>query len=495
MRSAGILMPVASLPSPYGIGDFSDNARDFIDFLESSGQRIWQILPMNPLSYGDSPYQSPSAFAGNPYFISLDALRVEGLLGTEEIENTDFGDNPSKIDYQKLYENRYPLLKTAYSRWRGQNDEEYLRFVSDNSYWLEDYCLFMALKDCHEGKLWADWPEDIASKEHSAVSFYNDALEKEKEFYMFLQFKFTVQWKELKKYANSKNISIVGDIPIYASYDSSDVWSHRELFDINFDFKPNLVAGCPPDGFSKKGQLWGNPVYNWDNHRKESYNWWTMRLKKCFELYDIVRIDHFRGFDEYYAIPYGDDDATGGKWYKGPSKELFNQLEKNLGKREIIAEDLGFITHSVKKLLADCGFMGIKVLQFAFDSRDTGDGTDYLPHNYPENCVAYTGTHDNQTALSWFETISEKEKQNVRAYLCDYYTPDDLIFKPLISRIMASNARLCIVPIQDYMGADDSARINTPGTVGNNWTWRITSEELTKELSQDILKMTKSYSR
>ncbi len=495
MRCAGILMPVASLPSKYGIGDFSQSAYKFIDFLHESGQSIWQILPMGPLSYGDSPYQSPSAFAGNPYFISLDDLKDEGLLYEEEIKAQDFGDEPNKTDYKKLYENRYPLLKKAFNRWLGQEDEDYLCFLSENTYWLDDYTLFMALKECNNGKSWSSWSEDIAKRTPDAIRFYNEALEREKSFHIFLQYKFDRQWKKLKEYANLKNISIVGDIPIYASYDSADVWSHKELFDLNDNLKPNLVAGCPPDGFSEKGQLWGNPIYNWDNHRKEDYLWWTMRLKKCFELYDIVRIDHFRGFDEFYAIPYGDDDATGGNWMKGPSKELFNQIEKKLGKREIIAEDLGFITPSVKKLLSDCGYKGIKVLQFAFDSRDTGDKGEYLPHNYPKNCVAYTGTHDNQTISSWFDTITEEEKTAVRDYLCDWHTPDKLIHKPLIKSVMSSCADLCIIPISDYMGEDDRARINTPGTVGNNWTWRITEEHLSDELKDNILKMTKLYSR
>lgn len=493
MKQAGILMPISSLPSPYGIGDFSDSAYEFIDFLEKSGQSLWQILPMNPLSYGDSPYQSPSAFAGNPYFISIKELCDEGLLTEDEIASQKVEN--SKIDYGELYKRRYPLLKTAFGRWNGKNDENYLRFLRDNAYWIDDYALFSALKECHQNKSWNEWPYDIATKSQKATDFYNEALEREKSFYIFLQYKFSVQWQKLKSYANSKGVKIIGDIPIYASYDSADVWAHRELFDIGKNLSPNFVAGCPPDGFSAKGQLWGNPVYNWDSHRTQNYNWWIARLKKCFELYDIVRIDHFRGFDEFYAIPFESEDATMGSWKKGPSKELFNQVEKSLGEREIIAEDLGFITPSVKKLLKDCGFMGIKVLQFAFDSRDTGSGLEYLPHNYPENCVAYTGTHDNQTIVSWFDTITDEEKQNVRNYLCDLYTPDKLIYMPLISRIMASNATMCIVPLQDYMGADDSARINTPGTLGNNWSWRITKDMLTDELANNILKITKLYSR
>ncbi len=493
MKQTGILMPVSSLPSPYGIGDFSDCAYEFVDFLEKAGQSLWQILPMNPLSYGDSPYQSPSAFAGNPYFISLKELCDEGLLTQDEIASQKV--ESSKIDYGALYKSRYPLLKTAFSRWNGKNDENYLRFLRDNAYWIDDYALFSALKDCHQNKSWNQWPYDIATKSQKAIEFYNEALDREKNFYIFLQYKFSQQWQKLKKYANSKGVKIIGDIPIYASYDSSDVWAHRELFDIGENLLPDFVAGCPPDGFSKKGQLWGNPVYNWDSHRTQNYSWWIARLKKCFELYDIVRIDHFRGFDEFYAIPFESEDATKGSWKKGPSKELFNQIEKSLGKREIIAEDLGFITPSVKKLLKDCGFMGIKVLQFAFDSRDTGNGYEYLPHNYPENCVAYTGTHDNQTIVSWFDTITDEEKQNVRDYICDLFTPNELIYMPLISRIMASNATMCIVPLQDYMGADDSARINIPGTSDGNWSWRITKDALTDELADKILKITKLYSR
>ena len=493
MKQAGILMPISSLNSAYGIGDFSQCAYEFIDFLEKSGQSLWQILPMNPLSYGDSPYQSPSAFALNPYFLSLKDLCDEGLLTQEEINMQK--NNNSKIDYSKLYEERYPLLETAFNRWNGKDDEGYLRFLRDNAYWLDDYALFSALKKCHNNKSWNEWPRDISVRLPKAIEFYGEALKTEKEFYMFLQYKLYRQWQNLKIYAGSKGITIIGDIPIYASFDSADVWAHRELFDIGENLLPNFVAGCPPDGFSARGQLWGNPVYNWDNHRTENYNWWTERLKKCFELYDIVRIDHFRGFDEYYAIPCESKDATLGSWKKGPSRELFNQVEKKLGKKEIIAEDLGFITPSVKKLLKDCGFLGIKVLQFAFDSRDTSNGIEYLPHTYPENCVAYTGTHDNQTIVSWFETITDTERQNVRDYICDYLTPNAQINMPLISRLMASNATMCIIPLQDYMGADDSARINTPGTLGNNWSWRITEDVLTDELANKILKITKLYSR
>lgn len=495
MRRSGILLPITSLPSKYGIGDFSKSAYDFVDWLESAGQSYWQVLPMGPTSFGDSPYQSPSAFAGNPYFISLETLIEDGELLKNECDLTDFGDNPSYIDYEKIYKSRYSLLRVAFKNFKGQNSVFYKSFLEKSSDWLDDYSLFMAIKDHYNGLEWHKWDRDIKMREPDAISKYKFLLKDEIEFWCYVQYKFYTQWENLKNYANKKGIKIIGDIPIYASMDSADVWANPSLFQLDEENVPIAVAGCPPDSFSPTGQLWGNPLYDWGKHKKTNYNWWTKRLEHCFNLYDVVRIDHFRGFEAYYSIPFGNKDATIGEWKKGPGIELFKAMENALGKKEVIAEDLGFITDSVKKLLRDTGYAGIKVLEFAFDARDTGCQNDYLPHNYPDNCVAYTGTHDNQTLSSWFETISKEEQRLVRNYICDRYTPTEELNIPLISLLMMSNAKICIIPIQDYLRYGDEARINTPSTLGENWRWRLLKDALSEELKKEIYSLTKRYGR
>ncbi|MGN1412041.1 MAG: 4-alpha-glucanotransferase [Oscillospiraceae bacterium] len=494
-RSSGILLPISSLPSKYGIGCFSKSAYDFIDWLKECGQTYWQILPLCPTSYGDSPYQTFSTFAGNPYFISLEDLIAENLLTEDECQSVDFGNNPNCVDYQKLYKNRYPLLKIAFKRCNLKNDLKYLSFIEENQSWLEDYSLFMAIKDKFQGKSWLDWNEDIKLRKKSAIDFYKNKLSYEIEFQKFLQYKFYNQWNDLKSYANQNGIQIIGDIPIYVALDSVDTWANPKLFQLNDDSTPIAVAGCPPDGFSATGQLWGNPLYDWQYHRDTNYKWWIARLSHCFNLYDVLRIDHFRGFDEYYSIPYGSKNAINGHWEKGPSMELFNQLDEMLGKKQVIAEDLGFMTDTVRRLVKDSGFPNMKVLEFAFDSRDTGCRNDYLPHNYDENCVAYTGTHDNQTIVSWFNTISKEEQYMAREYLHDYYTPNSEIYKSFIALILRSKANVCIIPIQDYLGLDDVARINKPSTIGDNWKWRLTKKDLSEDLKKEILKMSILYGR
>ena len=495
MKGSGILLPISSLPSGYGIGDFSKVAYDFVDWLKGAGQRYWQVLPMGPTSFGDSPYQSPSAFAGNPYFISLEALIDDGELFKNECDLTDFGDDPTNIDYEKIYNSRYSLLKVAFKNFKGQNSVSYKSFLKESSDWLDDYSLFMAIKNHYNGLEWYKWDNDIKMREPDAISKYKLLLKDEIEFWCYVQYKFHSQWKDLKNYASKKGIEIIGDIPIYASMDSADVWAHPSLFQLDEQNIPIAVAGCPPDAFSPTGQLWGNPLYNWENHKQCGYDWWIKRIKHCFNLYDIVRIDHFRGFDEYYSVPFGNKDATIGEWKKGPGIELFRAIENSLGKKEIIAEDLGFITDSVKQLLKESGYAGIKVLEFAFDVRDTGNHNDYLPHNYPDNCVAYTGTHDNQTLHSWFKTISVDEQRLVRNYICDRYTPTEELNIPLISLLMMSNAKICIIPIQDYLGYGDESRINTPSTLGENWKWRLLKDALSEELKNEIYSLTERYGR
>lgn len=494
-RAAGILLPITSLPSRYGIGCFSESAYEFVDWLKEAGQCYWQILPLVPTSFGDSPYQSFSTYAGNPYFISLETLVEEGVLTEEECEAADFGEDPQDIDYEKMYLSRYPLLKKAYSRSNVSQNQDYLKFVEDNAWWLGDYALFMAVKERFEGKPWTEWAEDIRLRRSNAMDYYRKEQYFDIEFHQYLQYQFHKQWTRLKSYANEKGVKIIGDIPIYVAMDSADAWAHPELFQLDENNVPVAVAGCPPDGFAAEGQLWGNPLYRWDYHESTGFAWWMERLRYCFQMYDVVRIDHFRGFDEYYSIPYGEKTAINGTWKKGPGMKLFHRMKEVLGEREVIAEDLGYVTDSVRKMVEDSGFPGMKVLEFAFDSRDTGSASDYLPHNYGENCVAYTGTHDNETLTGWFGSISKEEMAMVREYLCDQYTPEKYLYKPLISLIMRSRAKLCVIPLQDYLGYDNSCRMNRPSTVGINWKWRITREELTEELKEEIYSIARRYGR
>lgn len=493
-RSAGILLHISSLPSKYGIGCFDESAYKFVDWLKKSGQTYWQILPLGPTGYGDSPYQSFSAFAGNPHFISLTELTDEGLITENECKDAEFGELACSADYEKLSLYRYPLLKKAYKNSKIQSDSEYVRFCTENN-WLEDYALFMAVKDKFSGASWTEWDDNIRLRKPAAIEKYKNELSYEIGFYKFMQYHFYKQWKKLKAYANKKGIQIIGDIPIYVAFDSADAWANPELFQLDRNNVPNAVAGCPPDGFAANGQLWGNPLYDWNKHKTEGFKWWTSRLEHSFKLYDVVRIDHFRGFDEYYSIPYGSKTAKNGHWEKGPGIELFRAVERAIGKKSIIAEDLGFMTDTVRKLVRDSGFPNMKVLEFAFDSRDTGNRNDYLPHSYSENCVAYTGTHDNQTIVSWFKTISDEEQKMAREYLCDNYTPDDELHKAFISLIMRSKANVCIIPMQDWLGLDDSARMNTPSTVGDNWKWRMTLSQMSDRLSSEIKCVTEMYGR
>ena len=494
-RGAGILLSITSLPSKYGIGCFSKSAYDFVDWLKAAGQTYWQILPLGPTSYGDSPYQSFSTYAGNPYFIDLEALIEEGVLTREECEKADMGEEEGTIDYKKMYEGRYPLLRKAYERSNISQNPDYIRFMEENGWWLSDYALFMAVKGRFDGAPWTEWAQDIRLRWGYAMDYYRRELCFDIEFQQYLQFTFYKQWQALKDYANRQGVRIIGDIPIYVAMDSADAWAHPELFQLDQDNVPLAVAGCPPDGFSAVGQLWGNPLYRWDYHRQTGYDWWMKRLAHCFSLYDVVRIDHFRGFDEYYSIPYGAKSAIGGHWEKGPGMDLFRRMREVLGEKEVIAEDLGYVTDSVRQLVRDTGFPGMKVLEFAFDSRDSGCANDYLPHNYTENCVAYTGTHDNETIRGWFESIREDERRLARAYICDKYTPRQYLHTSFISLIMASRANLCVIPIQDYMGYDNTCRMNKPSTVGINWKWRLKSGELTEDLQKEIRAITRRYGR
>ncbi len=484
-------MPIFSLPSKYGIGCFDESAYDFVDFLKKAGQTYWQILPLCPTGYGDSPYQSFSVFAGNPYFISVSALANEGLLKKSDCEVCDFGSNPEKVNYSRLYKHRLALLYKAYKSFCG--NAEYDKFCADNK-WLYDYSLFMAIKEKFGGEPISEWDEDIRLRTPSAMKRLHAELADRVKFHSFLQFRFFSDWSRLKAYANRSGVKIIGDIPIYVSADSADVWSHPELFQVDGALNPTSVAGCPPDSFSADGQLWGNPLYEWEKHKESGYAWWTERMKHCFKLYDTVRIDHFRGFDEYYSIPFGAKNARSGSWRKGAGTELFETIKAEIPNADIIAEDLGFVTDSVRKLVRDCGFPNMKVLQFGFDSRDDS-GNEHLPHNYGENCVAYTGTHDNDTLMSWLDSITHSERKKLRTYLSDKYTPNHRLYKSLIALTMRSPAYLSIIPLQDWLGLHAEGRINTPSTAAGNWRWRAEKKQISDKLADKIRKQTEQFGR
>lgn len=494
-RRCGVLLPISSLPGEYGIGDFGKNAYEFVDCLVEAGQSAWQILPLGPTSYGDSPYQSFSTFAGNPYFISLEALTEEGVLMKEECEEADFGNDETKVNYERLHLERFKLLRKAYERSAVTENTKFLAFADEQDYWLSDYALFMAVKGRFDGRPWSEWAEDIRLRWQNALDYYREELYFDIEFQKYMQFKFYEQWGRLKAYANERGIEIIGDIPIYVAMDSAETWASPWLFKLDRDNQPVQVAGCPPDAFSETGQLWGNPLYNWEVHKNSGFEWWIKRISHCFTMYDVLRIDHFRGFDEYYAIPYGDKTAANGWWEKGPGMDLFRAVSYRLGERNIIAEDLGYMTESVKQLVRDSGYPNMRVLEFAFDERDTGNASDYFPHNYPRNCVVYTGTHDNETLMSWFQNITPKERRMVREYLQDFRSDEKEIPKRLICLVLGSVADLCIIPMQDYLGLDDRARINKPSTLGINWMWRLKKEQFSRELQEEMKRFAMIYGR
>ena len=492
MRTAGILLPVASLPTKYGIGGFSKEAYDFVDFLKKAHQTYWQVLPMGPTGYGDSPYQSFSTFAGNPYFIDLEDLIKRGWLTEKDCEKLSGTDKAGKVNYQKVYDTRFKLLKKEYSKSDIEADKGYRKFVKENAFWLNDYALFMTLKEAYKGMSFSKWNNGDRLKKPSAIKerLKETAIANGIKEWKFMQYVFYSQWTALKKYANDNGIKIIGDIPIYVAMDSADAWANPKLFKFDKDNKPIGVAGCPPDYFSETGQLWGNPLYDWAYHKETGFEWWIKRLEYCFKLYDVVRIDHFRGFDEYYFIPYGEKTAKYGHWEKGPGYALFDSVKKKLGDRPIIAEDLGFLTPSVIKLVKRCGYPGMKILEFAFDS---GEDNDYLPHNFDKNCVVYTGTHDNDTTIGWFDSLKKKDKDYTKKYL-GIKSPKD-IAKGLVRLAQMSTADTCIIPLQDYLELGSEARINIPSTLGNNWNWRMKKDAITDDLALKIAEMTDLYGR
>lgn len=487
-RSAGILMHPISLPGNYGIGTLGKESFEFVDFLTKAKQSLWQMFPLGPTGYGDSPYQCFSAFAGNPYLIDLEELVRMNLLSLEQIEPMKTND-PFVIDYGKLYEVKNSILFSAYENMNSYK-HEFEMFKEDNKKWLDDYALFMALKTYFNGKPWDMWEDSIRKREEEALKKYSSKLEKEIDIQKFLQFLFFYQYDKLKRYANSKGIKIIGDIPIFVSFDSADAWANKDIFLFDNDLKPCSVAGVPPDYFSETGQLWGNPLYNWEKLKKDDYKFWKDRIEANLKVCDIIRIDHFRGFASYWEIPYGSETAINGTWKQGPGKDFFDSLKKEFGNLEIIAEDLGILTDDVVELKKQTKLPGMKILQFAFDKDPKNE---YLPHNYEQNCVVYTGTHDNDTTYGWYTALSDEQKGEIRDYLD--INNDDAIVWSLIRQAHRSVAKYSIIPMQDYVCYGSNARMNTPGLASGNWTWRIEKSKLNDELAEAIGHITKIYGR
>ena len=484
-------MPISSLPSKYGIGTLGAEAYKFADFLSAAGQGAWQILPLGPTSYGDSPYSSFSASAGNPYYIDLDLLTEDGLLKPGEAGAIDWGTDPMYVDYGKIYEHRFDILRLATERGWKRDAEKVSEFVEANRGWLPDYALFMALKRHFGMKSWIEWPdEDARMRVPAAMDKYRRELDADIRLFTYAQYLFFGQWNALREYVHSLGIEIIGDIPIYVALDSADVWSDPKSFLLDERNVPTVVAGVPPDYFSAEGQLWGNPIYDWERMKDDGYGWWIRRIESAKRLYDVIRIDHFRGFDSYWAVPYGETTAMNGEWRTGPGIGLVGVLRDWFHGTRFIAEDLGYLTPSVMQLVEESGFPGMKVLEFAFDSREPSN---YLPHTYTPNCVCYVGTHDNETAMQWWKKISRADAQYARRYLG--LNSREGINWGLIRGGMSSVAELFVAQLQDYLGLGAEGRINEPGTLGGNWRWRLQPGQLTGELCDKIYEFTKMYGR
>ncbi len=488
-RFSGVLMHISSLPSNYGIGTLGKEAYKFADFLDRSGQKYWQVLPVGPTGFGDSPYQSFSTFAGNPYFIDLDVLKDNGLLKQQEIDKNISVEDPEKVDFNQIYKTRYKLLKIAYNNF-NKNDRSFINFKTENNFWLEDYSLFVAIKKAQGDIKWNKWPEKYKLRDKNTLQDFIIDNYDEINFQCFMQYMFFKQWNEFKSYVNSKGIELIGDLPIYVAEDSSDVWANPELFQLNDDMSLKFVGGCPPDDFSDDGQLWGNPLYDWEVHKSEDYTWWTARIKWVTKIFDTVRIDHFRGFESFWRIPSADETARNGSWHKGPGIDLFNYVKEELGDIPIIAEDLGFLTKEVHYFREETGFPGMKILQFAFDP--TGK-SEHIPHNYRENIVVYPGTHDNYTINGWKEEAFKHEVDMAKKY---FGIGDDDFHWGMIRGAMTSVANTSIIQMQDLLGYDNSARMNEPGILGQgNWCWRMRDEAITNELIHRLYELTKMTNR
>ena len=492
-RQSGVLMHISSLPGKYGIGSFGQSAYDFVDFLVRTKQRYWQILPLGTTSYGDSPYQSFSAFAGNTYFIDFDILIEEGLLDEADVKGADFGDDPRKVDYAKIFDARRPIMEKAVARFLKADDlSDYESFVEQNAAWLEVFAEYMAIKEHFDNLAWTEWPDEaIRRRDAASLASYREKLADKLTYHRVTQYLFFKQWLRLKAYANEHHIEIVGDMPIYVAADSADVWAQPHFFKTDAVGKPTCVAGCPPDEFSETGQLWGNPIYDWEAMDKDGYAWWIERLRESFKIYDIVRIDHFRGFESYWEVPADSDTSATGKWVKGPDYKLFAAVKEALGDLNIIAEDLGFMTDEVIELRERTGFPGMKILQFAFNPDDESIDS---PHLAPNNSVMYTGTHDNNTVLGWYK---DEIDDATRQYMAQYTNRKEYETVPhaMLRTIFASVSFMAIATMQDLLELDSAARMNYPSTIGGNWTWRMTAEELNPIVEGELYSLTKTYRR
>ena len=490
-RSSGILLPISSLPSPYGIGALGKEAYEFVDFLVEAGQAWWQILPVGPTSYGDSPYQSFSSHAGNPYFVDLDTLCEDGLLTQAEIDAVDWGSDPGRVDYEKIYNSRFLLLEKATQRGWERDREQVAAFEEENKTWLPDYTLFMALKRHFGMKSWIEWPEDdIRLRKPAAVEHYRTVLADDIRLFTYIQYHFFRQWKALREYAHEKEIGIIGDMPIYVALDSADVWADPKSFQLDENNLPVEVAGVPPDYFSEDGQLWGNPLYNWEAMKEDGYGWWIRRMDGAARLYDVLRIDHFRGFESYWSVPYGETTAKNGHWVKGPGMDLVGTLTGWFHNLQLIAEDLGYLTPEVKQLLQDSGLPGMKVLEFAFDSREPSN---YLPHTYTNHCVCYAGTHDNTTLAAWRHEADQADVAMAVQYLG--LNEEEGFHWGILRGGLSSVADLFVAQMQDYLGLGAESRMNVPGILGGNWQWRLKKGQITKELTEKIAEMARIYGR
>lgn len=491
-RSSGVIMHISSLPGKYGIGTFGEEAYKFGDFLKEAGQKYWQILPLGPTSFGDSPYQSFSAFAGNPYFIDFDLLRKDGLLEKEDYESVDFGSNEEDIDYGIIFRNKMKVLRKAYENSKSKDIKELKLFIEEEDAWLDDYALYMSVKNSFDLRSWQTWDEDIRLRKPEAMSKYKEELKDDISYWKFLQFEFFKQWTKLKTYLNELGIEIIGDMPIYVAEDSADVWANPDAFMLDKEtLRPLKVAGCPPDIFSATGQLWGNPIYDWNHMEKDHYKWWIDRIRQSFKIYDVLRIDHFKGFESYWSIPYGDKTAENGEWVKGPGIKVFNAIKDALGDVNIIAEDLGTLTEETIKLRNDTGYPGMKILTFAFDSDYNNP---FLPHNYDKNFIVYTGTHDNDTVRGWMEKTGEKEYvEKAIEYL--KLTEEEGYSWGFIRSAWSSVADIAIAQMQDFLDLGNSARMNLPSTLGINWRWRMKARAYDNKLAKRMKEMTKIYGR
>ena len=492
-RSSGVILPVSCLPSPYGIGTMGKAAYEFIDFLAAAKQRWWQVLPLSPTGFGDSPYQSVSVFAGNPYFIDLDMLVEDGLLLRSEITAADWGTDPERVDYGRLWENRFPVLRRAARRGLPRDRAAVDAFAAENAGWLADYAFFMALKQHFGMKSWTEWPDEVRLREAAAMEHYRALLAEDIDFYIYIQFLFSKQWDMMHAYAKEKGIGIIGDLPIYAAMDSADVWAQPQFFCLDAQGYPTAVAGVPPDYFCEDGQLWGNPLYNWDAMRADGFGWWIRRIDAAAKRCEAIRIDHFRAFASYWAVPYGAENAREGTWIDGPGMQLLGVLNDWFPQLQYIAEDLGILGPDVGALLKESGWPGMKVLEFAFNPQ--GD-SDYLPHNYSQNCVCYTGTHDNRPLGSWCEDAAEDELEFAAEYLgLRGRTSAKRLRSALLRAGMGSVANVFVAQMQDWLGTGEESRINSPGIPQGNWQWRLKRSRLRPALAEEMAHVTMLYGR